>query len=243
MVEGPLRGQESKAGMNERPIIFSPAMIAAIQAGTKTQTRRILKPQPLAVGPNGGTLRRVAWNERMRSWDAQYDGDNPILIGPPKFGVVGDRLWVREGLRRPNCAPWVYAADNQAVMVDREDETAMLVWAHHKEQDYCPSIHMPRWASRITLEITAPERIERVQDISEADALAEGIWGQPYPAEAGLWYGMSAGAIYYWGQGASKGGGFDTAVQCFRCLWDSIHGTGAWERNDWVRVVTFRRVV
>lgn len=87
----------------------------------------------------------------------------------------GDHLWVREHLRRPDGDPWLYAADNQPVMVAKATETAMVAWAHHKEQDYCPSIHMPRWASRITLEALEDARMERLWDISDEDARREGM--------------------------------------------------------------------
>jgi len=88
---------------------------------------------------------------------------------------AGDRLWCREHLVLPDVYPWLYAADRQPVMVEAKDETAMLVWAHHKQQDYCPSIHMPRFASRILLECQEDARQEQLQDITEEDAQREGV--------------------------------------------------------------------
>jgi hypothetical protein len=88
---------------------------------------------------------------------------------------AGDRLWVRETLRRPDGDPWVYEADDQPVMVSKEDETAMLTWVHHKKKDYCPSIHMHRWACRILLEVTEDVKPERLQEITDFEAVREGI--------------------------------------------------------------------
>ena len=96
-----------------------------------------------------------------------------------RYGVPGDHLWVRESLRRRDDATsfWTYAADDKAIKLpaNHPDVGAMLSWAHHKEGSSCPSIHMPRWASRITLEVIEL-RQERLQYISEADAKAEGYF-------------------------------------------------------------------
>ena len=152
--------------MKERPIPFSAPMVRAILDGAKTQTRRVIKPQPsVAEGKYCPVLR---WKDLI---------DTPLAIGPAclagfcPHGQPGDRLWVRESLHhcpRRNCA--AYAEDNGAVMRDGE-------WAEWEWQRLTlPSIYMPRWASRLTLEIESV-RAERVQDISEADAVAEGFAG------------------------------------------------------------------
>lgn len=152
------------------------------------------------------------------------------------YGKPGDRLWGRETLQwgaRNNPEPrynhlWRYAADNKAVMVSKEHETEMRVWAHHKEGDVCVSIHMPRWASRLTLEIIKI-RLERVQEISEEDAIAEGtqlpIAYMPKECQRAAW----------------------SERQVFQRLWDSINakrdgGKYAWKKNPWVWVIEYKRV-
>jgi hypothetical protein len=198
----------------EKPILFSAPMVRAILEGRKTQTRRVVKASPIASGVGWN----VWWSDKM---EAQVQDAAFIRLHCP-FGVPGDRLWVRETLQRPDGDPWLYTADRQPVMVAWEDETPMLVWAHHKEQDYCPSIHMPRWASRITLEIT-DVRVQRVQEISEEDARSEGC--EPPPLE-------TCGVPGEW------------AKVNFELLWDHINekrGFG-WAANPWVWCVGFQRV-
>ena len=161
----------------ERPIIFSAPMVRAILDGKKTQARRVVKisnedqvvtrgkivwmgPEGLEWKPAGAT--RVAASQECIN-----------LMCP--YGVPGDRLWVREELLEQQ-GIWVYKEDRQPVLLDKTYEAQMLVWAHRKETDYCASIHMPRWASRLTLEVVNVQ-VERVQDISEAEARAEGMGG------------------------------------------------------------------
>ena len=166
--------------MKERPILFSAPMVRAILSGAKTQTRRIIKPQPIdsADDPIGAYT-----VDGGRSWRCPH-------------GRPGDRLWVREAFI-------------------------------HEPADYCwkPSIHMPRWASRITLEIT-DVRVERLQDISEADAVAEGC--EPIRPEL-----VQDGMIVRQGR---------SAVEEFRLVWEQIHGGGSWEKNPWVWVIKFKKL-
>ena len=136
----------------ERPILCSAPDVMAILDGRKTQTRRIMKPQPNRTWPD----------EVTPHWSVGGNRTLPGASNPLRcpYGVPGDRLWVREAWRLPDGAPkgWVdYRAD---------DTRDGFKWK--------PSIHMPRWASRITLEVT-DVRVERLQDISEADAMAEGV--------------------------------------------------------------------
>jgi len=132
---------------------------------------------------------------------------------------VGDRLWVRETLRKSNIGiPTRYAADDCPVFRDGETPT---VWPFNKSS--CPSIFMPRWASRITLEITEV-RVERLQEITEEDAVAEGMTGRLYQE--------------------ATGGLMSCAYAVFHWLWDSINakrGYG-WDTSPWVWVISFRRV-
>jgi hypothetical protein len=135
-------------------------MVRALLAGTKTQTRRALKVQPLDVIPFEGDKAGINWVGRM-----QNDPPRGVVFGC-KFGRAGDRLWVRESTAE-DCIGSASFARYTA-----DGFTSRLAWWYSKKA--CPSIHMPRWASRITLEITAI-RVERLQDISDEDAVAEGM--------------------------------------------------------------------
>lgn len=213
--------------MKERPIIFSAPMARAIRDGRKTQTRRIVKPQPLR-NPNGFGLE---WHGGRALLRAGYGGgyvhsdmesvERAMLACCP-YGVPGDRLWVREsGWERPartkkmlrqGADTWhlyYYDADG----LSDQDRADFKAWGFVRRR----LIHMPRWASRISLEIEAV-RVQRLQDISEYDAIAEGVSG--------------------W----AKDERCETARDGFRVLWESIHGPGAWGANPWVWAITFRRV-
>ena len=180
--------------MTARPILFSGPMVRALLAGTKTQTRRVAKPQPFWVNPGDGQ-------------------PNPMPKCP--YGVPGDTLWLRETWFQSEDSSMVhYRADNDDPYVTR--------WR--------PSIHMPRWASRITLEVTGV-RVERLCAISEADAAAEGVT----QCGDGGWHAEDTGR-----DGSSPC--WDTASGSYRLLWESINGPGSWAANPWVWVVSFRRV-
>ncbi|SFB61583.1 hypothetical protein [Delftia tsuruhatensis] len=220
--------------MRDRPILFSGPMVRALLAGTKTQTRRVVKPQPDSTHSGfpywnvGGY--RASWC-RSAADGGPLEPANPLLC---RYGQPGDRLWVREtwnwfdpgtiptdraGARAPFTGsqagrdiPWVaaYAADGH------------LPYPGYEGRDHWrPSIHMPRWASRITLDIKAV-RIERLQDISDQDAAAEGV--------------------ATWAPGALSPDSLnaDPSDQ-FRWLWCSINGPDSWDANPWVWVVEFER--
>jgi hypothetical protein len=205
--------------MRERPIIMSAPAVRAILAGTKTQTRRVVKIKNLDfVG--GGPRDGADWNDPScwgfedcntgRNW-ALASGDDVDDIFACPYGVPGDRLWVREthlivGGKDSADPRVVYRASN-----DGPDAWISPSWA--------PSIHMPRWASRLTLEITGV-RVERLQNISEADAMAEGASPVLVPPD----------------------GGDQPHVVGYCDLWESINGPGSWDANPWVWVVAFRRV-
>lgn len=202
-------------------------MVRALLAGTKTQTRRVLKPQP---------------EDRMWSIYKRFPRQN----GLARWNV-GDHLWVREqwsGLHVFHDTP---PAERKSFVGDgwpylRED---ILYWADGNPD--CgdwerprPSIHMPRWASRLTLTVI-DVRVERVQDISEADAKAEGL----------KCVTKDSGRVWKWGIPDRDGWpGTDdhgwpwdkwcvNPCDAYACLWDTINGADAWTRNDWVSVTTF----
>jgi len=209
--------------MSEKPIIFNRKMVKAILDGQKTQTRRVIKPQL----PN----HIDKWSEC--EW---------FNLSKSPYGKYGDRLWVRETFA-------IECNDGcQDVYSKPENPLGKVRW--HKDRDGCqyfecaryrasepdtilgekedgmkwkPSIHMPRWANRIMLEII-DVRVERVQDISYKDVVSEGI--KPVKTD-------STGYI-------NK----DTTIQKFKELWDSINiDRGySWNRNPWVWVIEFKKV-
>ena len=212
--------------MTSRPILFSAPMVRALLAGTKTQTRRIVKPQPPVWAQHVNAIQHLnmdhrwvpshlwQWSElengkKLRRWptDPEGDGCDGYAI-PSPYGRPGDRLWVRESIHRGDaCAR--YSADGSVVN--------LTDWRW--KRDNLPSIHCPRELSRITLEITGV-RVERLQAISDADAFAEGI-------QQSVNDGVS-------GDGTARG--------AYRALWESINGPGSWDANPWVWVVEFKRV-
>ena len=220
--------------MRERPIIFSGPMVRAILDGTKTQTRRVVKPQP--ESECGGWR----WKPR-KGWDVNVDHINASMC---PYGVPGDRLWVREAWSAYSWdanAGWInirYPTDGKYSNPIQLRGLKQVEWldnfaanTHHCDCDddhfyrIRPSIFMPRWASRITLEITGVS-VERVQDISATDALAEGI------AED-----LRIGVM-------SEPTQPDDYIAAFSALWDSINakrGFG-WDSNPYVWVVEFKRV-
>lgn len=197
--------------MVERPIIFSAPMVTAILQGRKTQTRRVVKPQPEPVGDGGFML--------------------PLRPACP-YGWKGDRLWVRETFRRydrAECACYDYCqCPPHGTVLFRADDA----W---DEAKWSPSIHMPRVASRITLEITGV-RIEQLHDISEQDAIAEGI------ERVGGEYSCSPWKNYLKGVLTEMNMHCSAPSRSFQTLWESIHGPGTWQENPWVWVIEFERV-
>ena len=195
--------------MKERGMIFNGEMVRAILDGRKTQTRRIMKNQPAGDYPDTPALIRSV--DGGFQWYGHY-GESSIFNCP--FGAVGDRIWVREtwaeaGAGAPDLK--LYRA-NYPEHVPTNYENVPPA----DEIRWTPSIHMPRWASRLTLEITGV-RVERLNDISECDAKSEGA-----PTECCV-----IGDKHFLG---------------FRSLWKSIYGEESWKANPWVWVIEFKRV-
>ena len=198
--------------IRERPILFSGPMVRAILEGRKTQTRRVVKPDPEYI------------------LDGENFPDGSVDCGYvwkfPKcpYGTPGDLLWVRETW----CTSPAYYKWKPSDL-----PVGFPIWyraeADDDESRWRPSIFMPRWASRITLEIV-DVRVERLKDISEKDSRAEGIFETPRDPGFESWstHGMRD---YY-----------ATPRRAFKALWDSINakrGYG-WDTNHWVWVVEFR---
>lgn len=221
--------------MKERPILFSAPMVRAILDGRKTQTRRVVKPGWLPIVEE---MMRV--NGKWVWTTFEYDMTTP-------YGEPGDRLWVRETF----CALRSYGERGELrdlIEGPLSEETDVAEYEYRADSEFTtdpdfkwrPSIHMPRWASRITLEIT-DVRVERLQDISEKDAHAEGVesdggWEEP----CGEGYADGFGYLNY--RSEDEAFEFDTAKESFRSLWQSINGLNSWAENPWVWVVEFRRI-
>ncbi|EPY4011490.1 hypothetical protein NL495_07870 [Klebsiella pneumoniae] len=202
--------------MKERGMIFNGEMVRAILDGRKTQTRRPIKWKQTR-------FTEIGEREDGSKWPWSEDAEHACDFWHPcPFGAVGDRIWVRE--------TWASGLSTKSTLAYR---------ATHKREDledgfydtikWTPSIHMPRWASRILLEITGV-RVERLNAISEEDATAEGV--------------PPAGSLLpdYPGTFLTPKGDFATAKVAFQRLWESIYGEESWKAKSWVWVISFKRV-
>ena len=231
----------------ERPILFSAPMVKALLEGRKTQTRRALRTQPLDVLPMKGNKSGIEWIGLMKR-DPEMKG----LVFRCKLGQPGDKLYVKETFRvsakhdasPPRSLPFdrglsiAYAAGGMMC----RDEVGGPYISHPNDDLYDAdwmgktrvSIHMPRRASRITLEIISV-RVERLNDISEADVVAEGVK-----------YSQRAISSYesipcFWDY-LNNQPDYRNARDSYASLWESINGAGSWEANPFVWVVEFRRI-
>ena len=208
--------------MTEKPILFSAPMVRAILEGRKSQTRRIMKPQPDAVLDG-----EPYWH--IGGYRTRIGAKRPFVC---PYGQPGDRLWVRETCRSEELPSGLdgvrYLADDGFLPIDDTSEAgdAWIELRYYGKRaspvapvKTVPSIHMPRWASRITLEITGI-RVERLRGISEADALAEGI-DPKFPQDEQV---------------------ANAARMRYADIWESINGPGTWASTPWVWVVEFRRM-
>ena len=237
--------------MADRPILFSGPMIKALIAGRKTQTRRLIGFPGIEKVVD---FVKVATDNAGRPVYEMKDAAGQIVSRPagkglidyhfsPRIGV-GDRLWVRE--------TWSHSGDH--VFSISEARRALTGWAFYQADEnkdfphakYWPSIHMPKEFSRLTLIVT-DVRIERLQDISEDDAMAEGV---PEAMEGNvgdeIYCPTCRGDGVHGAFGANYG---VTEVDCTDCttaklryrnLWDHINGAGSWDANPFVAAYTFR---
>lgn len=207
--------------MNGRGMIFNSEMVRAILDGRKTQTRRVLATYQDAVkfcpewDVNGKQIFIVLGEK-------DHTGMNPVITAIPcHFGQPGDRIWVRETFRvhsrATDVATLVYRASVRNSWTEQTHRVPVAVCNKPATPEkWTPSIHMPRWASRITLEIT-DVRVERLNSISDSDASKEGCCIAD----------MESG---------------DCLSDVFARLWTSIYGDDSWQANPWVWVIEFKRV-
>lgn len=217
--------------MKEYPILFSAPMVRAILNGTKTQTRRVLKPQPDGwIRGSSGTIgvpKKITSKKPHKNGSIWQEEDGTCYddINCP-FGKVGDRLWVRETWQKTLSGKYIYRSDYPDGY--KADHTATGDWK--------PSIFMPRAASRITLEIIHV-RVERLQGIIEQDAIAEGV-------KTNAQNGIDDYNGEWWNYTAVD---FDdypcsSAVESYETLWTSINGPESWAQNPFVWVISFVKV-
>jgi hypothetical protein len=243
--------------MTERPIPFKGEMVRAILDGRKTQTRRAIRPVPTFNG--GGAI--------LDADGGQEDYVEPYWVFPEtcKYGKPGDTLWVREtwGAVWPADEPVPlrqceieYRADLPPGCTDRPGKWPADEGNGPEVPKWRPSIHMPRWASRITLEVKGV-RVERLQDVTEDDAKAEGCEARPFPGP--WWQGyrdLGDGDLIH--QQAIGDTAPDWMIEPkkmpptpwldlsardgFRSIWMGLYGPDAWDENPWVWVISFERV-
>jgi len=217
--------------VNERPILFSAPMVRALLDGSKTQTRRVVKMPPswdcfVCADCGDGW-----WPHPSDDGESPNYDNNEIPMNCP-YGRAGDRLWVRETFSDIYGAGGDEVRRKEEAMYRADGETDPYVIGGR----WTPSIHMPRWASRILLEIVSM-RVERLQAIGDRDALAEGVervednfgngpafcdYGMANPDDTAEW--------------------FKSPVDSYKSLWESINSAGSWDANPWVWVVEFKRV-
>ena len=229
--------------MSERPILFNGEMVRAILDGRKTQTRRVIKPQPATNNVDFLDMVMGESSQLFWEWDSRVNVVGRSFLCP--YGKPGDRLWVREahGLLCDLCldSPCEYPEQNPCKNIyvqyrAESDDPYPGQWPAEEARGnpgapkWRPSIHMPRWASRITLEVVAV-RVERVQEISPLDATRESCF-------AFMRYGPPImGGIPTLLESRSP-------IEQFSRLWDSINAKRgfSWESNPWVWVVEFEVV-
>ena len=212
--------------MKERGMIFNGEMVRAILDGRKTQTRRIIKDCTV------GRDQISKFIQIEKKFIGCYPEDVPELIRVCcPYGVPGDRIWVREAFRvhsrATDVATLVYKASERNSWTEQTHRVPVAVCNKPATPEkWTPSLHMPRWASRILLEITGV-RVERLNSISQEDAQAEGLeltgWRPTY-------------------SDPDSGGEVMTPYDNFAQLWESIYGEESWKANPWVWVIEFKRV-
>lgn len=235
-----------KTEIKDRPMLFSASMVRAILDGSKTQTRRTngLEWTNMSMPDMWDRVEIAFYGNDLGAWfhfDDQGINRDTFVKWP--YGKVGDRLWVREtwqvlvvdhhnlhiGFAATDCTKGI---DREMLTGEQDQQAARF----EKKSGFVPSIHMPRWASRINLEIAAV-RIERLNDISDEDAKSEGLRYHNFYKE---WGGVELHPSsiiehphWRW---------YETPEIAFENLWESINGAGSWKQNPWVWVIEFKRV-
>lgn len=222
--------------MREIPILFSTAMVQALLEGRKTMTRRVIKPQP-EDGLHNDTLMPRSIDSELKGWNGVVDATGESRGWRCPYGETGDVLWVRESwntlgefTRKPeydvmDIDDFVYKAGD--IRIDK--------WK--------PSIHMPKTAARIWLEVVGV-RVERLHEITPGDAADEGVnrWNEDFVSEPGAV--QADYENYLWRDDPSYEDfhfpSYPNPIESFKSLWKKINGVESWDSNPWVWVVEFK---
>lgn len=217
--------------MSERPILFSSPMVRALLVGTKTQTRRVVKLptkgeyvyrggwEPTTIGGGSAfTIARDGSHVPAKECVAIWNQTTGTCIAAPY--QVGDKLWVREAWRAHSTFDAEKGAPPEGTKV-----FYIADGAYEPKSRYRHARFMPRWASRLTLEVT-DVRVERLRDITKQNAIDEGLISRGREYDIDL-FGFD---------GDSRKG---SAVSAYAALWESINGEGSWAANPWVVALTF----
>lgn len=218
--------------MKERGMIFNADMVRAILDGRKTQTRRPIKWKQTR-------FTEIGEREDGSKWPWSEDAEHACDFWHPcPFGAVGDRIWVRETFQGPlfdydlmdNYCKDPTPFEKPEFCVYKADGVPAPEFYDADDELHCcwrPSIHMPRWASRILLEITGV-RVERLNSIRDVDAMREGIQNLTTCSHSDFGIPGVVNAQH--------------PVRAFQLLWESIYGADSWRSNPWVWVIEFKRV-
>ncbi|HFE6405618.1 TPA: hypothetical protein ACF941_005036 [Klebsiella pneumoniae] len=225
--------------MSERGMIFNAEMVRALLDGRKTQTRRPIKWKQTR-------FTEIGEREDGSKWPWSEDAEHACDFWHPcPFGAVGDRIWVREAFRvhsrATDVATLVYKASERNSWTEQTRRVPVAVCNKPATPEkWTPSLHMPRWASRIMLEITGV-RVERLNAISPEDAESEGLERTNFTG-----FGDAPGLpsypepdVYF---DPLKKQWKEYPPEAFAGLWESIYGEGSWKANPWVWVIEFKRV-
>lgn len=196
---------------NDIPVLLSAPMVVATWSGLKTMTRRL-------------AMAKGKLSKKQRA-DLAADGKVGAFVEPvaSRWQKVkpGDRLWVRERLRCGGQGIWRYHADDMSLAICGAPQTTMVAWAHHEERESVPSIHMPKWASRMTL-IVKTVKIERLRSISFDDCKAEGFSIKIISDDPEV--------------------EIDAARDWFSDLWESLHGPTSFRDDPLVVAIGFEAI-
>ena len=215
-----------KPRKTEHPILFSTPMVQAILEGRKTMTRRIVNMEYLNKEPYEWSVKHI--DEMLFTFSNKGCAQSVDIRNP--YGQPGDKLWVRETWCKSAREWFFYKAGGSDIKLELLKEEGFK-WK--------PSIHMPKAAARIWLMIT-DVRVERLQDISEEDAKAEGIEKITLSNEVYKCYQCDKGHLGI--NNLCEDGFFDSANKSFESLWKKINGAESWNSNPWVWVIEFKRI-